>query len=424
LDIVVAFLIGLVVALVAAAAYVRTQILAPLDLMASQIDDLPSAASPAERISGVRRSMVASQRRLAVAETRANRLGFAIDAMSQDVVIADASGEIIARNDRDGAPRHADALVDAEVDEILQLAVAGETLERDLRVYGPPEQVLFLTAGPLSDDGAITGAVVEIEDVTEHERLDAMRRDFVANLSHELRTPVGAISLLAETVADESDPATRQRLTSRLVSESTRLTSTIDELLELSRIEHDDQHERERLVVQDVVREAVARSKVQAETSQVDVGLVLPDDDLVMEGNRLQLVAAVANLVDNAVKYSVAGDSVSVRARPLAGGLAQVTVQDTGIGIPVADQRRVFERFYRVDRSRRSETGGTGLGLSIVRHVVLNHGGTVELVSAEGEGSTFTMTFPTGARRSGAVEDPAVWRRRAASDSSHVPTAD
>lgn len=397
MALVIAFLVGLGVALAAAAVYVRTQILAPLNLMAVQIDDQSPATSPAARISAVRRTLLETRQRSAVADSRSKRFELSIDAMSQGIVIADATGAVVARNDL-GGPRHADALLEAEVAEMLTVAVGGESLERDLRLYGPPAQVLFLTATPLVVDGAVTGAVVQIDDVTEHERLDAMRRDFVANLSHELRTPVGAISLLAETVVDESDPPTRERLTSRLVAESTRLASTIDELLELSRIEHDDENEREQVIVQDVVNEAVARSKVLAETRGVEVGVGTPDSDLAMWGNRVHLVAAVANLVDNAVKYSVAGDSVSVRAQSLSGGLVQVTVQDTGIGIPLADQRRIFERFYRVDRSRRSETGGTGLGLSIVRHVVLNHGGTIELTSSEGEGSTFTMTFPSGRR--------------------------
>lgn len=399
MGLVIAFLVGLAVALFGAAAYVYSQIVAPLNLMASHVDIAPPARSPAARINAVRRVLLETRRRSTVASAGVNRLELAINALSQGIVIADATGAIITRNDPHG-PRHADALIEAEVTEMLEIAVQGQTLKRDLRVYGPPAQVLFLTATPLTDDGVVIGAVVQIDDVTERERLDSMRRDFVANLSHELRTPVGAISLLAETVVDEADPATRERLTTRLVAESTRLTSTIDELLELSRIEHDDHHERNEVVVQEIVGEAVARSRVLAETRKVEVDVVVPDDDLVMWGNRLHLVAAVANLVDNAVKYSVAGDSVRVRACSLSGGLAQITVQDTGVGIPATDQRRVFERFYRVDRSRRSDTGGTGLGLSIVRHVVLNHGGNIELASAEGEGSTFTMTFPSGLKAS------------------------
>lgn len=401
-----ALLAGLVVA-VGAWLYIRQVFLKPLrGLLASHGVDVKDVRYR-DRVDVARRSLLDARRTAADAQVELERLRLAVHTVTQGIAVCDAQGEPTIRNSlaTSTGSAHADALVDAEVEEMLALALAGSPTSRELSVYGPPAKVFFLVSDRLVIDDRVVGAMVLIDDVTEHERLDAMRRDFVANLSHELRTPIGAISLLAETVADETDPGTRERLNNRLVLESTRLANTIDDLLELSRIEHDDQSLREQLVMQRVVAEAVSRVRPIADTNGVAVGVVMPEDDLSITGDRLQLVAAVANLVENAVKYSEAGDSVSVRARVTDRGSLELAVQDTGIGIPQRDLDRVFERFYRVDRSRRSNTGGTGLGLAIVRHVVLNHGGAVDVESIEGEGSTFTMTFPSGIERARAAGD-------------------
>jgi two-component system sensor histidine kinase SenX3 len=232
-----------------------------------------------------------------------------------------------------------------------------------------------------------------IEDVSEHHRIDKTRRDFVANLSHELRTPVGAVSLLVEMLVDEPDGAVRKQLTDRLLIEVDRMSATIGDLLELSRIESTTQSYDELVQVQTVVDEVLARTRVAAEKAEIEVGSIGPDELIMISGNRDQLVTALVNLVENAIKYSSAGDSVSVRSRADMDVITLV-VQDSGRGIPARDLDRVFERFYRVDRARESSTGGTGIGLSIVRHVAINHGGTVVVTSSEGDGSTFTMTLP------------------------------
>ena len=232
-----------------------------------------------------------------------------------------------------------------------------------------------------------------IEDVSEHHRIDKTRRDFVANLSHELRTPVGAVSLLGEMLVDEPDSAVRKQLTDRLLIEVDRMSVTIDDLLELSRIESTTQSYDEPIHMQTVVDEALERTRVAAEMAEIEVGSIGPDEPIMTSGNRDQLVTALVNLVENAIKYSSAGDSISVRSRADNDEITLV-VQDSGRGIPARDLDRIFERFYRVDRARESTTGGTGIGLSIVRHVAMNHGGTVVVTSFEGDGSTFTMTLP------------------------------
>ena len=255
-----------------------------------------------------------------------------------------------------------------------------------------------MQAGPITAEGQTIGALAVIEDVSEHHRIDKTRRDFVANLSHELRTPVGAVSLLVEMLVDEPDGAVRKQLTDRLLIEVDRMSATIGDLLELSRIESTTQSYDELVQVQTVVDEVLARTRVAAEKAEIEVGSIGPDELIMISGNRDQLVTALVNLVENAIKYSSAGDSVSVRSRADMDVITLV-VQDSGRGIPARDLDRVFERFYRVDRARGSSTGGTGIGLSIVRHVAINHGGTVVVTSSEGDGSTFTMTLPRTAPR-------------------------
>ena len=325
------------------------------------------------------------------------RLEAALGTVNQGVVVCDARGEVVFRNRIArtfvGA-RHGDALVEAAVAEVLAKAVDGTADERDLELFGPPHRALSLSAHPLVAEGEVYGAVALIDDVTEHQRLDSMRRDFVANISHELKTPVGGISLLAETLAAEDDPEVVSRLAVRMQSEAARLARTIDDLLELSRIEHDTSPERRPVVIQHVVSDAVDRSRTAADRQQVALSAVLPVQPITVLGDARQLVSAVYNLVDNAIKYTDPGGSVTVRAWERNGSV-QLEVHDTGIGIPRRHLDRIFERFYRVDKARSRESGGTGLGLAIVRHVVTNHEGEVHVTSTEGEGSTFTLVLPT-----------------------------
>ncbi|MFH9014682.1 sensor histidine kinase [Streptomyces sp. NPDC017943] len=261
-----------------------------------------------------------------------------------------------------------------------------------------------------------------VEDLTEARRIEAVRRDFVANVSHELKTPVGALSLLSEAVMDASDdPEAVQRFAGRMQIEATRLTNLVQELIDLSRVQNDDPLEdAEPVRVEELVAEAVDRCRHQAGTKQITMAsnVWAPDGlaaegghDLRVWGNRGQLAAALGNLVENAVNYSPARTRVGIAARRVqapGGEQIEIAVTDQGIGISDKDKERIFERFYRVDPARSRATGGTGLGLAIVKHVAASHGGEVSVWSAEGQGSTFTLRLPeAAAARDRAHQQPA-----------------
>ncbi len=330
----------------------------------------------------------------------ADRLLSALDVVPQGIVLADASGEIVFRNGAASgffAARHSQALVESAIAELIVAAVNGEAETRTLDLYGPPRRALQLRAVPLSDAGGSEsgGAFLVVDDVSERQRLDAVRRDFVANISHELKTPVGALGLLAETLAGETDPDVTQRLAGRMQREAFRVARTIDDLLQLSQIEASELPTREAVPVHLVLAEAVDRTRPAAELRSVRLVVHEPPRRLTVVGDRRQLVSAIANLCDNAVKYSDLGAEVELRTHT-DGEWVSIEVADHGIGIPARDLERVFERFYRVDRARSRDTGGTGLGLAIVRHVVQNHEGEVTVTSREGEGSTFALRLPAG----------------------------
>ncbi|MEU5402793.1 ATP-binding protein [Streptomyces sp. NPDC005963] len=243
-----------------------------------------------------------------------------------------------------------------------------------------------------------------VEDLTEARRIDAVRRDFVANVSHELKTPVGALSLLSEAVMDASDdPEAVTRFAGRMQIEATRLTNLVQELIDLSRVQNDDPlDDAEPVRVEELVAEAIDRSRHPASTKQITMAAA-GAEDLRIWGNRGQLAAALGNLVENAVNYSPARTRVGISARRISdmgADLIEIAVTDQGIGIPEKDRERIFERFYRVDPARSRATGGTGLGLAIVKHVAASHGGEVTVWSTEGQGSTFTLRLPeAGAAR-------------------------
>ena len=233
-----------------------------------------------------------------------------------------------------------------------------------------------------------------VDDISERARLDSVRTDFVANISHELKTPVGALAVLAEAMAGEDDPAVLRRLAGKASDEAHRAASAIDDLLELSRIELGGAAVREPVPVTTILHDVEERAGAAAETRGIRLH-VMHDGASSVVGDRRQLVSAISNLVDNALKYSDTGSEVWLTARPGAHDTIEFEVRDRGIGIPARDLDRIFERFYRVDRARSRETGGTGLGLAIVRHVATNHGGEITVSSVEGEGSTFTLRVPT-----------------------------
>ncbi len=316
-----------------------------------------------------------------------------VSALPLGVVLAEADGTIVFRNafaQNFVNARHSEALVESALSKLLDDARGGRRLERSVDLYGPPRRNLELRSFPVLEDGNVEGLAVTIEDVTEARRIEDVRRDFIANVSHELKTPVGAIGILAETLSEADDPEVVSRLSDRLHDESHRLGQTIDDLLTLSRIESGERFEPSVVTIDSILTSAVTRVQAAADRAGVSLAREVHDDDLTIVGDERQLSSAIGNLVENAVKYSDAGSTVTLRAEQQGEWLA-LSVTDNGIGIPEADLDRVFERFYRVDHARRRSTGGTGLGLAIVRHVALNHAGSVDVTSVEGEGSTFTL---------------------------------
>ena len=396
-----------------------------------------------------------------LAERDRARWQLAMNELSVGVVLVDEDGTVCASNalaDEMMSARDAMALVGAGVTQSLEAARDGHARSRIVKLTGPPPRVIEISAHPVASDRHALGAVAVIADRTEGARVDHVRRDFVANLSHELRTPVGAIALLSETLAEEDNAEVRARLVDRISAEAERVRLIIDDLLELSRVELEGSMRRESVPIVPLLNEVAHQYSEHARKH--DVALVPPaidqDDDegIVLHADRGQLLRAVGNLVDNAIKYSDPGSEVQLSVAPrsvddgpptavladadaavarigppdafgaldAADSLADladladrddlydtadapgatktwvdIVVADEGIGIPADETERVFERFYRVDKARARATGGTGLGLSIVRHVVANHGGEVMLHSREGVGTTFTLRFPAPA---------------------------
>ena len=351
----------------------------------------------AERLADAERATAQCRSEVQAAAAEVERLRDAIDAIPQGVVVCAPGGEIVLRNRRSFAlegGRHAAALVAQVVEEVVVAAGGERPVTRTLDLHGPPARTLVVTATPLGRSDEPLGTVVLVDDVSELRRLEAVRRDFVANVSHEMRTPVGAMGVLAETLADETDPEVMRRLAGRITGEAERAGRLIDGLLDLSRIEAEGVHDRRRLDVGGLVAAAAERVGPLADRTGVDIVVSPAAAGTTVVGDEAQLVSAIANLLGNAVKYSDAASAVEVEVRA-TDGWAEVVVRDHGIGIPATDLERIFERFYRVDRARSRETGGTGLGLSIVRHVAGNHGGEVLVESQEGVGSTFVLRLPT-----------------------------
>jgi two-component system sensor histidine kinase SenX3 len=233
-----------------------------------------------------------------------------------------------------------------------------------------------------------------VEDRTRERRVEAIRRDFVANVSHELKTPVGALNLLAEAVQDAADdPAAVVRFAGRMQTESARLSRLVQQIIELSRLQGDEPLDvAEPVDVDKVVARAIDQSAIDAQDKGITV-VQEGERGLEVLGSADEIALALGNLVANAVAYSPQTSTVVVSAKP-ADQVVELSVTDQGIGIPEAELDRIFERFYRVDPARHRSTGGTGLGLSIVKHVAASHGGEVRVWSVEGQGSTFTLALP------------------------------
>ncbi|TGO06470.1 sensor histidine kinase [Serinibacter arcticus] len=281
------------------------------------------------------------------------------------------------------------------------------SLVAEARIEGGSRQVqLSLPRGPAAGAGrfvasvqvvALSGGKVLVlaEDRTAQIRLDDVRRDFVANVSHELKTPVGAIALLAETMTEAADdPEAVRMFAERMGSESRRLSGLVQDIIDLSRLQDADVSLESRSVPADeIVAEAIVRASVEATARDIAIHAG-SGSGLALQGDPGLLVTALRNLLDNALRYSEPGTRVAVGVRRGEDDLVEIAVVDQGIGIDPENLPRVFERFYRVDPARSRQTGGTGLGLSIVKHVAADHGGEVTVWSTPGRGSTFTLRIP------------------------------
>ncbi len=297
------------------------------------------------------------------------------------------------------APAHAMGLVRGSRVEVAELLELVRQVRRDGQIR---EDELTLRRGrtvlrhivarvaPLGSKLVL----VLVDDRTRERRVEAIRRDFVANVSHELKTPVGALNLLAEAVGEAADdPEAVQRFSARMKTESARLTRLVQQIIELSRLQGDDPLDEVDPVSVDALAErALDRVRVDAFDQGVELAFAGEHGFQVL-GNGEQLVVALGNLVENAVAYSSRGTKVTISARANE-SMVDIVVTDQGMGIPADELDRIFERFYRVDPARARATGGTGLGLSIVKHVAATHGGEVRVWSVEGEGSSFTLTLP------------------------------
>lgn len=256
---------------------------------------------------------------------------------------------------------------------------------------GEGKRELTVTVAPLNESGMI---LVLISDESEYQKVDAIRRDFVANISHELKTPIGALSLLSEAVLGaKNDPEAVVKFASKMQKESRRLTDLVQEIINLSRLQGNDPLISAYAVdVEDIIREAVNQCQTSAEGRNIEIVLGEISNTTIL-GDRDQLIMAFQNLIENAINYSPENTKVSVSASIIE-GLVEISVADQGIGISESELERIFERFYRIDPARSRETGGTGLGLSIVKHVALNHGGDVKVWSKMNVGSTFALRLP------------------------------
>ena len=314
-----------------------------------------------------------------------------VDQLRTAIVLADGAGRVSLRNSAAERLRtsHSGYLIEEAIERHLERAMSGLESEETLEFFGPPKQVVVVHTSPLPGGGAVALA----DDISERRRLDAMRTDFIANISHELKTPVGAMAVLADALSGEDDPETVQRLVGRMVFEAERAARTIDDLLQLTEIELGTVFDRVPLDPVSILRASADRVRHSAKERAVAVHLADSPRPVTVMGDPRQLASAVGNLVENAVKYSEAGGRVDLAAA-LDGDSITFTVTDEGVGIPQREIERIFERFYRVDKARSRGTGGTGLGLAIVRHVATNHGGAVEVTSVEGEGSTFVLRIP------------------------------
>lgn len=341
-----------------------------------------------------------------------------LSVLRQSVVLLNDQLEVIKASPSAyafGLVRHARLAVPELLDLASNVHRDGQIREVDLEVSRSRERVHTLhvraRVAPLSH-GLV---LVLVEDRTHAIRIDEIRRDFVANVSHELKTPVGAMALLAEAVQDAADdPEAVARFAKRMQEEGGRLTMLVQEIIDLSRLQYDDPVEAPDVVdIDAVVEGAIDRARVDADNRGISLASG-GQSGLQVLGNESQLVIALGNLVENAVAYSPSPSRVAVGVQRRADHV-EISVTDQGFGIPEAEQERIFERFYRGDPARSRQTGGTGLGLAIVKHIAASHGGEVRVWSMPGAGSTFTLRLPLHATQAGQQPASSLPAGRAAS---------
>ena len=292
----------------------------------------------------------------------------------------------------------------AEIGEILDLVAQDHApRESEIRVKRPPLLRDWMELRVRVAELDESTYLILVDDLSEERRVEAVRRDFVANVSHELKTPVGALSLLAEAIAAASDDQEQvQHFAQRMQSEAARLSNLIQDVIELSRLQGQEAlTDAEPLNVGDLVHAAVDELRIPARAVNIEI-VVAGDSDTQVFGDSGQLLTALRNLLSNAVHYSPSGTQVAVIVHRVA-DVVEISVKDQGRGISPGDLDRIFERFYRVDQARSRESGGTGLGLAIVKHVAANHGGEVRVWSELGVGSTFTLRLPVATMSNGAL---------------------
>ena len=324
-------------------------------------------------------------------EDQLERFMDALDLLPIGIVIVDLKLNRRVRNNAAAAMtgvRYVDILVDQAVDAMIDEIKIAKSGNRILEAVAGTTRY-FKISGQAMDDQR---GIVTVEDITEKSRINTVQTDFVANLSHELKTPIGAVAALADSLSGETETEVVWRLAERIVTESHRMSRIVDDLLDLSRVEFGGTDEWTDIDLATVLVEVVSTNQYAAKRQGLGLSLT-GSAELLVRGDRSQLISVFSNLVDNAIKYSEIGGIVNVSST-IKGEEIMVSVTDHGIGIAERDQKRIFERFYRVDKARSRATGGTGLGLSIVRHIVLEHGGAIDIRSEEGVGSTFTVRLP------------------------------
>ncbi len=326
-----------------------------------------------------------------VPEDQLERFMDALDLLPIGIVIVDLKQDRRVRNNAAAAMtgvRYVDILVDQAVDAMIDEIKVAKSGKRILEAVAGTTRYFKISGQSMDDQRGI----VTVEDITEKSRIDTVQTDFVANLSHELKTPIGAVAALADSLNGETQTEVVWRLAERIVTESHRMSRIVDDLLDLSRVEFGGTEEWTDIDLAAVLVEVVSTNQYAAKRQGLGLSLT-GSSELLVRGDRSQLVSVFSNLVDNAIKYSEIGGVVNVNSAVKDDEIV-LSVTDHGIGIAERDQKRIFERFYRVDKARSRATGGTVLGLSIVRHIVLEHGGAIDVRSEEGVGSTFTVRLP------------------------------